>query len=98
MCPRPRNVAFRASTLIAVALVATQTAAAQDLDEESYAVTDLDAIHAGAPKIDEGMDLFFRKVQFVASLDQLPQPCAAAVVPKVFTMLGLGEAPAVTTA
>jgi hypothetical protein len=95
MCPRPRNFAYRAPTLILLALVATHTAAAQDFDEESYAVTDLDAIYAGAPTIDEGMDLFFRKVQFVASLDQLPQSCAAAVVPKVFTMLGLGEAPAV---
>jgi hypothetical protein len=44
MCTRPRNVAYRAPTLILLALVATHPAAAQDFDEESYAVTGLDAI------------------------------------------------------
>jgi|GEM_PF-2151951 len=91
----PRRFALCSITVLALALLAAGSGQPQEFDEGSYVVTDLDTIYESAPKIDEGMDLFFKKVQFVATIEQAPKECVAVIISRVFKILGLGEAPAV---
>ena len=58
-------------------------------DWESYTPVDLDALVENAPPIDEGMDIFFKKVRFDAVLVSHPEPCTAVIVGRVLRMQGI---------
>src|SRR5215467_13729050 len=70
--------------------------AAQGFDYDSYKETTLDEILDNPPDIQEGMDFFIKKRQFVVKVERYPEQCTARVVSRVLQMQGITNIPAVS--
>jgi hypothetical protein len=74
----------------------TALPAQQEFDYDSYTKTTLDEILENPPKIDEGMDIFIKKRQFVVKVEGPPKPCRALIVGRVLRMRGIEVIPEVS--
>jgi hypothetical protein len=85
-------------TLMTVALLASPTFSIghQEFDHDSYKQITLDDILENPPDIQEGLDIFVTKRQFLVKVERLPESCTAVIIGRVLRMRGVSEVPEVS--
>ena len=85
-----------AFTVFLAVIVSVSLLGQQAFDESAYTKTTLEEIYAGAPRIEEGADLFLKKRQFVVKLKDGPRKCSNGWITVVFRTLGVESPPPVS--